>query len=618
MKYFKEEGKRESTGTSLMYSFENCYVKQKTFVQVSLKIFLSVFLFFSFAVKAAYAQKYLLIKPKGIPAETETKAIRSLLSYKNVFYTEQEVKDLLQKMLFKLYDEAYLEASIDSLIADSSHWNAFIFIGRKFKTARIEPGNVAPEILSEAGFRRANYTDRFLNYRHITRVQEDILRYCENNGYPFASIALDSIQITGSVISARLLLEKNKQFKIDSVIIKGNKTSGAFIQNYLDIKPGDLYNEDKIRKISTRIKELPFVKETKPFIVEFSDNQCRLYLFLESTKVNQADGILGFLPDAETGRLSVTGQAHIRLQNTIGKGELLEVDWKKLQARTQDLNAMISYPFLFRTPFGVDAELNIYKRDTLYLDVNTNTGLHYLFTGNNFIKAFVKTKRSSLISVKGLESITVLPDYADISGTFYGVGFKQEVLDYRLNPRKGYKIILNGSAGNKTINKNSALNPVVYNNLDLKTAQYSFDMDLDVFLPLGERSVVNFGLTGASLFNNTNNFFFRNELYRIGGINNLRGFDEESISVSSYGVLTLEYRYLLEQHSNFYLFWDGAYYESNSFANYDHDTPFGFGAGVSFETKAGIFTFNYALGYQKNTLSDIRSAKIHFGIVNYF
>ena len=98
----------------------------------------------------------------------------------------------------------------------------------------------------------------------------------------------------------------------------------------------------------------------------------------------------------------------------------------------------------------------------------------------------------------------------------------------------------------------------------------------------------------------------------------LRGFDEESINASSYAIGTIEFRYLLEQNSYTYLFIDGGYYENKSIEEYKSDTPFGFGLGISFETKAGIFSLNYALGYQENELAPIRAAKIHFGFVNFF
>ena len=63
---------------------------------------------------------------------------------------------------------------------------------------------------------------------------------------------------------------------------------------------------------------------------------------------------------------------------------------------------------------------------------------------------------------------------------------------------------------------------------------------------------------------------------------------------------------------------DGAWYENASVNTYFNDMPYSFGAGISFETKAGIFSLNYALGKQFSNPIDLRSGKIHFGIVNQF
>ncbi|MCX6181458.1 MAG: hypothetical protein NT150_05995 [Bacteroidetes bacterium] len=48
------------------------------------------------------------------------------------------------------------------------------------------------------------------------------------------------------------------------------------------------------------------------------------------------------------------------------------------------------------------------------------------------------------------------------------------------------------------------------------------------------------------------------------------------------------------------------------------DHPYGFGAGFSFETKAGIFSLNYAIGKQLGNPIDFGAAKIHFGFLNQF
>jgi len=48
------------------------------------------------------------------------------------------------------------------------------------------------------------------------------------------------------------------------------------------------------------------------------------------------------------------------------------------------------------------------------------------------------------------------------------------------------------------------------------------------------------------------------------------------------------------------------------------DYPYGFGVSAAIETKAGIFGITYAMGKQLDNKISFKSAKIHFGYINYF
>ena len=98
----------------------------------------------------------------------------------------------------------------------------------------------------------------------------------------------------------------------------------------------------------------------------------------------------------------------------------------------------------------------------------------------------------------------------------------------------------------------------------------------------------------------------------------LRGFDEESISASAYGMLTIEPRLLLNQSSYLFAFLDYAYLQNKSIGNDITDFPLGFGLGLSLGTPAGIVRMSYAIGKESGNPIDFRAAKIHFGYVNYF
>ena len=107
-----------------------------------------------------------------------------------------------------------------------------------------------------------------------------------------------------------------------------------------------------------------------------------------------------------------------------------------------------------------------------------------------------------------------------------------------------------------------------------------------------------------------------NELYRIGGINDIRGFDEQSLFSSAYVIGTLEYRYHLDKNSFLRMFYDWAYLE-NKLTNIGVNAS-GIGAGMQVQTNAGMLQLSYALGKIDNNLFSFQNGKIHFGIINYF
>lgn len=538
--------------------------------------------------------------------------------YEKSFSTITDREKEIRTVLISLWNRGYLTAHTDSIRQDSVLQKVYINPGQEYKWASLAPGNVEDEILNFAGYRKRNFRNNTFKVKEVARIQERILVWCENNGYPFASVRLDSVLFEDhGRISASLYLDKNRFTKIDSVIVKGDlKTSEAFLYSYIGISPGDPYDESKITALSPRLRELPFAREVKPFTILFTEKYTKLTLYLDKKKAGQFDGIVGILPDNATGKVLFTGDVRLKLQNSLRRGELIELNWRRLQTQTQDLKARIAYPYLFRTPAGIDYNIKLYRRDTSFLHVQQQFGLQYIFSGNTGIRAFVKNTTSSLLSTTGLEFQTTLPSTADISSTSYGLGFHIERLDYRFNPRKGFTADFYWDIGTRTIRKNAGLNPVVYDGLKLKTTQYSSGLVADKFWPIGKRSTIKTGVQSAWIFNS--GFLLRNELFRIGGLATLRGFDEESIFASSYAIGTIEYRFLLEENSWFFAFTDFCWYENSSKDAWDTDTPYGFGTGVTFETKAGIFALTYALGSRYGQPIQFRSGKIHVGFIGLF
>ena len=178
-------------------------------------------------------------------------------------------------------------------------------------------------------------------------------------------------------------------------------------------------------------------------------------MFFDKKEASQFDGIIGFLPDMVTKKTIVTGDVKLKIVNGVLKnGETFDIEWRRLKSQTQDFNGKVIYPYILKTPLGIDYNLKLYRRDTTFIDINQNFGLQYYFSGLNYLKLFYKQRNNNLISTSGYEFITTLPDYADVETQAYGVGLFIEKLDYRFNPKKGISFNLSAQAGNREIKKN--------------------------------------------------------------------------------------------------------------------------------------------------------------------
>jgi outer membrane translocation and assembly module TamA len=519
----------------------------------------------------------------------------------------------LRKSLMGFQESGYLEARLDS-VSNLNGKVAWWYVGPVYKIVEIRSPQEDDYLLSNGG---RLYPNKIFSPVVYAKTTNSILNFSTNNGYPFALVRLDSISIDQGKMKASLVVEKGNLVLLDTALIKGAvKVSPAYLYNYLRIQPGSVFDESILRKVSTRLKEIPFLSEARSFEIEFTKDGARPVLYLQEKKASQFNGVIGVQPDnTNPGKVFLTGDVRLRLLNSFGRAELFDLNWSNPLPRSQDLKVKFSYPFLFSLPVGVEGELTLFKRDSIFLELNRQIGFRYFLSGNNSVRFFLGRKTSSLISTKGYENVTTLPPFADVGTNTFGLGFQFQQLDYRLNPRKGFSVDVNSGAGLREIKKNSNINKAVYDSINLKNTQYKAEILFDFYIPVFNRSVINIGGMGAWLESEN---IFSNEMYRFGGLKTLRGFDEASLLASTYGIGKIEYRFILETNSYLLLFFNQAWFENKGRETPVSDTPYGFGAGITFDTKLGIFSFNYALGSQQENPIEFRAAKIHFGLVNYF
>jgi len=107
-----------------------------------------------------------------------------------------------------------------------------------------------------------------------------------------------------------------------------------------------------------------------------------------------------------------------------------------------------------------------------------------------------------------------------------------------------------------------------------------------------------------------------NELFRIGGINSIRGFSEQSIITQKYNVSNLECHYTLNNKSYIYSITDFAILNNTNTKNTSQ--LYGLGLGYYLNTKNTIIDYSYAVGSNYNTPFNINNSKIHIKVMYPF
>jgi outer membrane protein assembly factor BamA len=560
--------------------------------------------------------------------DQDSSFLKGKLALKTSFSNKMQCQEYVQKLPAFLQAKGFIASSIDSMTVTDSNTLIKLFLGEHYEVGNIKVNDEDRIYLDQVVAKKV-WNDGRLPFADYQLLQQKLLDYFENNGYPFAQVQLDSIAIKGKNIDAVVNVKKGILYKIDSIRLLGPaKISKNFVHRYLHIERGSIYRKEKLENINQRLLELPYLQQMQSWDMTMLSTGSIVNLYLQPKKSNQVNVLAGFLPNNQQtgGKLLFTVDANLQLKNAFGGGESVGLVWQQIQPKSPRLNLQYQQPYFFNSPFGVDFSFELYKKDSSFLNINTQVGLQYFLSEYQTGKVSIQSLRSNVLmtDTNTVKNFKRLPDIADVSSVNLGVDYDYNKTNYRYNPRSGNEFKIFVGAGNKKIRKSAAVTQIkeqsfnyntLYDSVKLNTYQVRLKVQAAHYFPLGRQSVFKTGLNGG-LYESPSSF--KNELFQIGGYRLLRGFDEESIYASAYAVGTVEYRYLLGLNSYFSAFSDLGWSKDNSQKNPYSYKYIGAGVGLSFETKGGLFNISFANGKRRDLNFNIRQSKIHFGYVSVF
>ena len=417
----------------------------------------------------------------------------------------------------------------------------------------------------------------------------------EKKGYSLASLQLVNQRRIGNDLISDLQLKLNSKRNITDLVIVGYDKFPAGIKKAITKKAKKAtFNHDNLKQINDTFDKLQFVNQIKYPEILFTTDSTKIFVYVEKSKPNKFDGFIGFSNDDQS-KLTFNGYLDLQLQNILNTGEKFNLYWKNDGNKQTSFNIGTELPYIFKSPIGIKANLRIFKQDSTFQNTVTDLNLGYYFAYNT--KAFVGYQKTTSVDIQNTNSFSL----NDFNNTFLTSSFEHLELnpDSFIFPERA-KILVKFGTGNRTI-------------ASQKTSQYFTQLDMSY----------NFNLNAKnSIFVRNQTFYLQsddyiiNELFRFGGINSIRGFNENSLQANAFTGIIAEYRYLLASNLYLHSITDFGYFQDKTSNIEDRLLGLGFGFGLF--TKNGLFNLVYANGSTSEQAIKLSNSIVHISFKTNF
>ncbi|WP_156772450.1 BamA/TamA family outer membrane protein [Urechidicola croceus] len=552
-------------------------------------------LLFLFSYQYFYSQNLTLTITSE---ESNNIEILNGINFQESHKNEKSLYNELDSITKKLHLIGFINSHIDSIIKKDSIFNAKFNLGKNFETIKIsfDKNSIDQNYLKKIipNLTEDSFTIKIYD---VPKTLNAILNEFEKSGNSFTEIFLDNILKNKNEITAQLKIKNTASRNIDKIIVNGyNNFSKPYLKYYLNLKTGTVFNKSKLIIASEAIQSLTFINEIKPPEVLFTNDSTTIYLYINKVKSNKFDGLIGFSSDSES-KLKFNGYLDLLLNNAFNKGEILSLNWKSNGQDRKHFNLEIETPYIFNTRITPKGTFNIFKQDSTFLNIKAEIDLSYILSPKSRITAKYLTEKSN-----DLNNENTNDNINEYRNHFFGLSFTYKKSD-KLKPYQNkFYFSFNSLFGNRNLT-----------NENTQEKQQKYELITSYLWSLNQKNDIFIQSTSQLL--NSNNYY-TNELFRIGGANSIRGFNEESIFSSSNSILNIEYRYNLAQLSYLYSITDFAILQNNIIK--ENNKLFGFGIGYVYNTKAGLIDISYAIGKTSDIPFNFDNSRFHIKLIQFF
>ena len=503
---------------------------------------------------------------------------------------KKDALDEIDRILQQVKKRGFFTARIDSISKTNKELIAYLDLGKKINEIIIVTKKDNTNGIIDSGIDSIK-----IKTREFSDLTNQLLKQIDRKGNSFSEITYVNPLLKNDTLFLEMKISNSSSRKIDKVITRGYEDfPKKFITKYFLIDKNTVFSKQKLNQVSALSNKLDFIKEKKAPEVLFKKDSTHLYLFLDKIGTSSFDGLVNFSSKENGKGLLLNGNLDLKLNNTFNTGEKFEIIWNKVSDEKTDFKINSYVPYILNSKFSTTLEFYLYRQDSTFINTNFELKTDYSINQKSHASILYSSEKSNyLLNISN-------NDLASYSNYFIGLGY--ELKKSSTSNLYKYK---NGLNLNLTIGKRKTDTESIN--------QLKFHFSAFANVQINNRGYLNIKNESGLL---TSKNYLLNELFRIGGANSIRGYNEQSIFTNGYSYSNIEFRYSLDTSSYLYSITDLGGYKENTTNKIKK--LLGIGAGYQFRINNNLVNLGYVISTNSSTNAKLNSSRLVVRWTSFF
>ena len=503
---------------------------------------------------------------------------------------KKDALDEIDRILQQVKKRGFFTARIDSISKTNKELIAYLDLGKKINEIIIVTKKDNTNGIIDSGIDSIK-----IKTRDFSDLTNQLLKQIDRKGNSFSEITYVNPLLKNDTLFLEMKISNSSSRKIDKVITRGYEDfPKKFITKYFLIDKNTVFSKKKLNQVSALSNKLDFIKEKKAPEVLFKKDSTHLYLFLDKIGTSSFDGLVNFSSKENGKGLLLNGNLDLKLNNTFNTGEKFEIIWNKVSDEKTDFKINSYVPYILNSKFSTTLEFYLYRQDSTFINTNFELKTDYSINQKSHASILYSSEKSNyLLDISN-------NDLASYSNYFIGLGY--ELKKSSTSNLYKYK---NGLNLNLTIGKRKTDRESIN--------QLKFHFSAFANVQINNRGYLNIKNESGLL---TSKNYLLNELFRIGGANSIRGYNEQSIFTNGYSYSNIEFRYSLDTSSYLYSITDLGVYKENTTNKIKK--LLGIGAGYQFRINNNLVNLGYVISTNSSTNAKLNSSRLVVRWTSFF